>query len=222
MKTAPFQLLALPREIRDEIYAYHFALPWIDLSGNKLHEPLLIDVSAHIPRSPLGVPSTTLTIPYSMLAPLCKSCKQLYWEATPFYISSCLFSIEDTTTTKFLTGWLDTFGVEGWKAVRHLEFRDFSRVRMGDDVSGIGGGVWEKDAEGWGQEGTDHDMLLKCPNLRTLNIRLVNVSLPPALNHILHNKRESYSYIDPGPRHLSQAAPNRRGNVSRTRRRIYR
>lgn len=146
--TTPYSLLYLPRELRNYIYGYLFDLPVTNASGRIFKDPLLLDVALHIPRDSLGLPATDLAIPYSMLAPLCKTSKQLYWEATPYHLTSCILLLEDTSTTKYLITWLDTFGKEGFRAIKHLEFVDFTSP----------------------EDGVDHLLLLRCPNLRSLNI----------------------------------------------------
>jgi hypothetical protein len=173
-RTSGFPFLLLPREIRDEIYSYLFALPDIDISGKKLRNPVLVEVAPHIPRSSLGLPIISGDCssmgsghdnrppppipPYTMLAPLCRSCKQLYWEATPFCLSSCLFSIDDSATTEYFMRWLDSFEDNNvaWKSIHHLEFTDFAR--------------WE--------DGTDHTLIRRCLNLRTLSLTMRDRSKP--------------------------------------------
>ena len=165
-------LLDLPRELRDPIYDHHFSLPYISplAEGQSLPNPLLLDVSAHIPRHPLGLPlqssSGINSIPYTLLAPLCHANKQLYCEATPFFVSSCIFSIEDTETAKFLKNWLDTFGKRAWENIRHLEFQDFPRVE--DSFYDTQRNVYIRSEDTF-----EHCLIQLCPNLTTLSINLL-------------------------------------------------
>jgi hypothetical protein len=143
----------LPREIRDEIYQYLFLHPDIDISGNKLN-PTVVEVAQHIPRTSLGLPLRTMNggpaIPYTMLAPISRSCKQLYSETALFCIELCIYSIDDATTSEFFIRWLDSFGEDAWKSIRHLEFTDFARY----------------------EDGTDHRLISRCPNLQSLSLTL--------------------------------------------------
>jgi hypothetical protein len=176
---SPSPFLALPRELRDQVYIQLFSLPYTSTKNQILANPLLLDISAHIPSHPLGLPISTSAnsnpIPYTLLAPLCRTCKQLYWEATPFYLSTCLLSIEDTATANFLKAWLDTFGNAGWNAVRHVEILDLPRSdepNSDEEESDLELELY-KDTDSISME---HTLLSSSPNLTTLNIGLRNTA----------------------------------------------
>lgn len=129
-------LLRLPRELRDHIIAYvfeDFNLERVDFS--RRHTAL----------------GRKRTPPLSDLPPICKTTLQLYYEATPGYLTRVTPILYNIEMTCWLRTWLATFpSASGYAAIRQVAFRNFHGP---EQIKG-------------------YELIALCPNLLHLDIML--------------------------------------------------
>jgi hypothetical protein len=127
-------LLCLPRELRDDIIKYVFdAFDQERLRFSKHH-----NVSERI-----------ITPPLRSLPPICAVSRQLYAEATPYFLTRITLVSSNVATSCWLRRWLASFPTNlGYRSIRHLFFRNFHGP---EQIRG-------------------YDLIALCPNLRSLNI----------------------------------------------------
>jgi hypothetical protein len=104
-------LLRLPRELRDEIYAYVFDdFPHQRLRINKYH----------------NVHERIITPPLKALPPICATSLQLYFETTPYFLLHITLLAFNLQTTCWLRRWFATFpNSAGYISIQRLAFRNF-------------------------------------------------------------------------------------------------
>ncbi|KAF2129320.1 hypothetical protein P153DRAFT_366731 [Dothidotthia symphoricarpi CBS 119687] len=135
METLQPLLFRLPRELRDEIYQYTLD---DDLKQQRLDFQQRHDVRER-----------AITPPIRALPPICGVSKQVYYEATPFFLSQITPLSLTVETTCWLRKWLATFPSEtGYRAIRQLAFRSFHGP---EQIKGF-------------------ELIALCPNLRSLDV----------------------------------------------------
>jgi hypothetical protein len=132
---SPF--LRLPRELRDHILDCLF--------DNE--QQRRIDFSRQH-----NVEEARVTRPLESLHPICRVSQQLYFEATPCYLSRVTPISFNVATTSWLRKWLAAFRPSGlgYRSIRQLAFRSFHGP---EQIKG-------------------YELIALCPNLQYLNIML--------------------------------------------------
>jgi hypothetical protein len=129
-------LLSLPRELRDEVVRYVLDECTQDRLNFKRRHNVL---------------ERNITAPLKALPPICATSRQLYNEATPYFLSCVTPISHDIATTCWLRRWLATFPAGlGYGSIHELSFRNFHGP---EQIKG-------------------YELIALCPNLRYLQLML--------------------------------------------------
>ncbi|KAF1846508.1 uncharacterized protein K460DRAFT_417572 [Cucurbitaria berberidis CBS 394.84] len=134
--TSKSPLLRLPRELRDKIIANVF---------NDSRPQTTVDFKRYSVAD-----GKEITPPYLSLPALCKTSQQLYYEATPDFLSRITPALYNIETICWFQNWLASFpSNSGFRAIRQLAFRNFHGP---EQIKG-------------------YELIALCTNLRSLNIK---------------------------------------------------